>query len=415
MSESCSTPVRRKDVVVTGLGLVTPAGIGTEATWRGLLTGRPTATADPVLAGMPVDFSCRVPEFDGRGPLGHRLARRLDRGAQLALVAVREALTDAALAPADWDPTRVAVILGVGSNSLENYPEAFRLLAEGRVGRVSPFMITRSVPGMVAGEVALEIGARGPSLAVSTACASGTSALGIARDLLRGGSCDIAIAGGAESTYGAIYAATFGQMRALSSRSHDPAGASRPFDRDRDGFVLAEGAGVLVLERAEHAVARRVALRARLAGFGSSSDAHHFTAPHPQGRGAADAMNTALRDAGLGPHEVGHVNAHGTSTPLNDLAESRALRRVFGTPPAVTALKGTLGHAIGGSGGIEAACSVLSLERQTIPPTANLDVQDPDIDLDVVTKNPRALRLSSVMTNSFGFGGQNAVAVFTRP
>ncbi|MDX3386035.1 beta-ketoacyl-[acyl-carrier-protein] synthase family protein [Streptomyces niveiscabiei] len=415
MSDNYSALARRKDVVVTGLGLVTPAGIGVEATWQGLLAGRPTAAPDPVLAGMPVDFSCRVPEFDGRELLGHRLARRLDRGAQLTIVAVREALADAGLTTADWDPARVAVVLGVGSNSLQHYPEAFRRLDAGHPDRISPLMITRSVPGMVAGEVALAIGSHGPSMTISTACASGSSALAVARDLLRGGSCDIAVAGGGESTYGAIYAATFGQMRALSTRTHDPAGASRPFDRDRDGFVLAEGAGILVLERAEHAAARRARPRARLAGVGSSSDAYHFTAPHPQGRGAADAMDAALRDAGLSPSEIGHVNAHGTSTPLNDIAESRALRQVFGTPPPVTAPKGTLGHAIGGSGGIEAACCVLSLERQVVPPTANLDVQDPGIDLDIVTKTPRDLRLTSVMTNSFGFGGQNAVAVFLRP
>ncbi|QNP68855.1 beta-ketoacyl-[acyl-carrier-protein] synthase family protein [Streptomyces roseirectus] len=403
-----------EEVVVTGLGLVAPSGIGVEAAWEGLVGGWPTAARDPLLAGMPVDFSCRVPGFDGDERLGRQLARRLDRGTQLALVAVREALADAGLEDLGRSSVRVAVVLGVGSNSLERYPEAFGRLADGRPERISPLMITRSVPSMVPAEIALRIGARGPNLAVSTACSSGASALGVARDMLRSGSCDIAVTGGAESTCGAIYTATFGQMRALSTRTHDPAGASRPFDRDRDGFVLAEGAGVLVLERAAHALARGVRPRARFAGFGSSCDAHHPTAPHPEGRGAVQAMREAIRDAGLAPGDIGHVNAHGTSTPLNDAVEFRALRQVFSCPPAVTAPKSVLGHALGGAGGIEAVCSVLSLEKQLVPPTVNLDCQDPEIDLDIVTKVPRLMRFDAVMSNSFGFGGQNAVTVFTR-
>ncbi|MFM9607116.1 beta-ketoacyl-[acyl-carrier-protein] synthase family protein [Streptomyces niveiscabiei] len=415
MTTTTRAPVHHEDTVVTGLGLVAASGIGVEAGWNGLLEGRPTATHDPLLAGMPVDFSCRVPGFDGADRLGHRLARRLDRGTQLALVAVHEALADAGLDHAFWEPARVAVVLGVGSNSLQHYPEAFGRLAAGQPQRISPLMITRSVPSMVPAEIALQIDARGPNLAVSTACSSGTAALGVARDLLRGGSCDIAVCGGAEATHQAIYSATFGQIRALSTRKHDPAGASRPFDRDRDGFVLAEGAGVLVLERAGHAAGRGARVRARLAGFGSSCDAYHSAAPHPDGRGAVQAIRGAIRDAGLVPEEIGHVNAHGTSTPLNDTVECRALREVFRHPPAVTAPKSVLGHALGAAGGIEAVCSVLTLERHAVPPTANLDCQDPDIDLDIVTKVPRRLRAEAVMSNSFGFGGQNAVAVFTRP
>jgi 3-oxoacyl-[acyl-carrier-protein] synthase II len=401
------------DIAVTGIGLVTPAGIGADATWQGLLDGRPTAATDPGLDGLAVDFSCRVPGFEPHLLLGRSLAGRLDRFAQLALVGARAAITDAGLDSGEWDPVRVGVVLGVGSNSLERYPQEFSRLNNGRAELMSPLAVVRSVPSMAPAEVSLDLGARGPSLSVATACASGTTALGIARDLLRGGACDIVITGGAESGALPAVVACFQQMRALSRRTHDPTGASRPFDRDRDGFVLGEGAGILVLERAAHAAARRARPRALLAGFGASTDAHALTAPHPDGRGAAEAMCAALRDAGLAPVDVGHVNAHGTSTSLNDAAEFRALRDVFGTPPVVTANKSVLGHALGGAGGIEAAVTVLTLQHGMVPPTANLDTLDPDIDLDVVHKVPRPVRLRAALSNSFGFGGQNAVALFT--
>ncbi|NGO48586.1 beta-ketoacyl-[acyl-carrier-protein] synthase family protein [Streptomyces ureilyticus] len=405
--------MRHDDIAVTGIGLVTPAGIGVDATWQGLLDGRPTAATDPELVHLDTDFTCRVPGFDAGRLLGRALSWRLDRFTRLALVGAREAVADAGLDTDDWDPARVAVVLGVGSNSLERYPQEFGRFNSNRPNRLSPLAIVRSVPSTVPAEVALNLGARGPSLSVATACASGTTALGIAQDLLRGGSCDIVVTGGAESGALPAVVACFQQMRALSRRTHDPAGASRPFDRDRDGFVLGEGAGILVLERAAHADARGARTRAVLAGFGSSSDAHDIAAPHPEGRGATDAMQTALRDAALTAADIDHVNAHGTSTPLNDAAEFRALRAVFGTPPAVTANKSVLGHALGAAGGIEAAATVLTLQHQIIPPTANLDALDPDIDLDVVRKSPRSARIRAALSNSFGFGGQNAVALFT--
>ncbi|MFI1184273.1 beta-ketoacyl-[acyl-carrier-protein] synthase family protein [Streptomyces sp. NPDC020799] len=404
--------MRHDDIAVTGIGLVTPAGIGIDATWQRLLDGRPTASTDPELTQLDVDFTCRVPDFDAGRLLGRSLSWRLDRCTQLALVAAREAVTDARLDTGDWDPTRVAVILGVGSNSLERYPQEFGRYNEGRANRMSPLAIVRSVPSMVPAEVTLDLGTRGPSLSVATACASGTTALGIARDLLRG-ACDIAVTGGAESGCHPSVVACFEQMRALSRRTHDPAGASRPFDRGRDGFVLGEGAGILVLERAAHAAARGARPRAVLAGFGASSDAHDVSAPHSQGRGATDAMRAALRDAGLSPADIDHVNAHGTSTLLNDTAESHALHTVFGSPPSVTANKSVLGHALGAAGGIEAAVTVLTLQHQTISPTANLHTPDPNIDLDVVHKSPRPASIRAALSNSFGFGGQNAVSLFT--
>lgn len=401
------------DIAITGVGLVTPAGVGIEATWRGLLEGRSTATVDPELTKLNVDFTCRVPDFTTEELLARTFDWTPDRAARFALVAAREAVVDAGLRSGGWDPTRVAVVLGTGSNSLDRYPREYARINAGRAHMMPPLALSRSVPGMISAEVALDLGARGPSLAVATSCASGTTALGLARDLLRGGSCDLVVTGGTEcgSSYASV--ACHQQTDNLSERDEDPEAAYRPFDRDRDGFVLGEGAGILVLERAEQAAARGVRPRALLAGFGATSDSHDLSAPHPEGRGAADAMNIALRDAGLTPADIGHVNAQGTATVRHDLAEYRALRTVFGTPPPVTANKSVLGHALGGAGGIEAVVTVLTLQRGVIPPTANLDSLDPAIDLDVVHKAPRTTTIGAALSNSSGFGGQNATAVFT--
>ncbi|MGW2651913.1 beta-ketoacyl-[acyl-carrier-protein] synthase family protein [Streptomyces sp. NPDC001393] len=401
-------------VAVTGLGAVTPAGIGADESWKGLLSGLATAARDPELAGLPVDISCRVPRWDARERLGARRSWRLDRFTQLAIHAAREAVTDARLDISDCDPARIGVVIGSGTASMERYGREIGLIERGRVKEVSPLAITRSVPNMAAAEIALDLGTTGCNLAVSTACASGASALGVARDLVRSGTCDIVLAGGAESVCCPIPAACFSQMGALSRRTDDPQSASRPFDADRDGFVLSEGAAVLVLERLDHAIARAVPPRALLVGFGASCDAHHYAAPHPQGDGAVLAVRSALRDAGITPADVHHVNAHGTGTVLNDRAEHQALRRIFGDPPPVTATKGTLGHAVGAAGAIEAVCTVLALEQQLIPPTANLDRLEPGIDLDVVTRAPRRARMELAVSTSFGFGGQNACLVLAR-
>jgi 3-oxoacyl-[acyl-carrier-protein] synthase II len=404
---------RRAPVAVTGLGLVTPAGVGRDAAWAGLCAGDSTATADPGLDGLPVAFSCQVPELDTAGLLGHRLSRRLDRFTTFALLAAREAVADARLAPDGWDGARVGVVMGVGTGSMQGWQAEFDRLADNSPERVSPLALPRSVPNMAAAEIALDLGATGPNMVVSTACASGTSALGLARDWLLSGACDLVLAGGSESARLRMTAACFAQMRALSRRADSPHAASRPFDRDRDGFVLGEGAAVLVLERIADARARGTRPVALLAGFGASCDAHHFTAPHPDGDGAARAIRGALADAGLEPEDIDHVNAHGTATPQGDAAEHNALHQVFRRPPPVTAVKGTIGHAIGGAGAIEAACTVLTLRHQLIPPTANLDTLDPAMDLDVVSKVPRRQRIRAAVSSSFGFGGQNAVLAFT--
>lgn len=398
---------------VTGLGLVTPAGIGVDASWRTILAGRPTATADASLAGMPVDFTCRVPDFEADALLGRRTAWRLDRYVHLALVAAREAIADAGLDPASWDGARVGVVMGNALGGVATFTAQHETLLADGAGKVSSLLIPMMGVNMVAGYLAIDCGALGPNLVTTTACASATTAIGTARDLLRSGRCDVVLAGGAEAGLSRPILAGFGRMGALSGRVDDPAGASRPFERDRDGFVAAEGAGVLVLEHPEHARARGTRVRALVSGYGASADAHHATAPDPAGTGVETAIRSALADAGLAPSEVDHVNAHGTSTPLNDAVEARVLRRVFADRPAVTSVKGVTGHSLGAAGAIEAACTVLSIETGWVPPTANLEHPDPALDIDVVRSAPRAVPVVAATSNSFGFGGQNAVLVLT--
>lgn len=403
------------DIAVTGLGLVTPSGIGVEASWEGVLSGRSAGAKDPNLAGIPIDISCRVADFDGDALLGRKAARRLDRFVQLGLVAAREAIDDSGLDPQTWDGARVGAVIGCGMGGAGTWEAQHRILVERGPERVSPLLIPMLIPNMVAGHIAIEFGANGPNLVTATACTSGTTALGVARDLLRSGACDVVISGGSEAGLTPLSIAAFGQMHALSERVDDPAAASRPFDADRDGFVAAEAAGVLILERADDAAARGARVRARLIGYGASADAHHITAPDPEGVGVGLAVTAALGDAGVTPAEVSHINAHGTSTPLNDAAESKVIQRVFGDDiPPVTSTKGVTGHSLGAAGAIEAAFSVLTLQTGQIPPTANLDKQDPEIDLDVVSGAPREVDAEVVMSNSFGFGGQNGVLVLAR-
>ncbi|MFC5722020.1 beta-ketoacyl-[acyl-carrier-protein] synthase family protein [Streptomyces gamaensis] len=405
--------MRRPDIAITGLGLVTPAGNTVEANWETLCRGHSVATTDPLLEGLPVDFSCRVMDFDAEAELG-RLAQRLDPFSQFAVVAARQAVVDAGLEPTAWRGERVGVVLGVGSTSLNTYETVFQHLHTGKPERVSPLTMPRSLPNMAAGEVALDLGAQGPNFTVSTACASGATAIGVARDLLRSGTCDIVLTGGTEGARNRLSSACFARMRALSRRRDQPALASRPFDTARDGFVLGEGAAVLVLERLSAARARRAPVQALLRGYGASADAHHPISPHPEGRGVLQAIAAALEDGGCRPDDIGHINAHGTSTPRNDALEAAALTRVFGdrTPP-VTAPKGVIGHSLGAAGAIEAAYTVLALRHRTVPPVANFQAQDTDHEIDIVAGAPRPVRADTALSFSFGFGGQNAVLLFT--
>ncbi|MEU0194368.1 beta-ketoacyl-[acyl-carrier-protein] synthase family protein [Streptomyces afghaniensis] len=401
--------------VVTGIGLATAGGVGADATWRRLCEGRPTATTDDRLAGLPVDFSCRVPDDDLAAALGRGLRWRTDRFIHLAIAAAREAVRDSGLEPTDWEGDRVGVVIGVGSSSRDTDLHIAACMTSGQYQKISPTTVPRALPNMAAGEIAADLGAKGPGLGVSTACASGATAIGIGRQLLQSGMCDIAVVGGAESACGPLSSMSFWRLGALSTRRHDPLGASRPFDAERDGFVLAEGAGVLVLERAEHARARRIRPKAVLSGFGATSDAYHSTTPHPEGEGAVRAVHDALRQADLAPTDIDHVNAHATSTPLNDRTEAAVLHRVFPLPPPVTATKSILGHSLGAAGAVEAAVCVLTLHHQTIHPAANLDVPEAGIDLDIVTKVARPCRIDTALSTSFGFGGHNAALIFQTP
>ncbi|TQM78411.1 3-oxoacyl-[acyl-carrier-protein] synthase II [Saccharothrix saharensis] len=401
------------DIAVTGLGLVTPGGVGVEASWAAVRAGRSTAAHDPALAANEVSISCRVPDFDADALLGARRAVRLDRFAQLALVAAREAVADAGFGADAWDPMRVGVVIGTASGGGETFERQHGVLVREGAAGVSPLLLPMHLPNMVAGQVAMDLGVLGPNLVVSTACASGATAIGTACDLLTAGRCDVVLAGGAEALLNPLTMAGFARMGALST-TEDPAAASRPFDAGRDGFVAGEGAAVLVLQRARDARAEGRRVRARIVGYGASADAHHITNPHPRGRGVRTALLGALVDADAAPGDVDHVNAHGTSTPLNDLVEGRLLAELLPGKPLVTSTKGVTGHLLGAAGAAEAAFSVLSVEHGLVPPTANLDTLDPRLEIDVATAEvPRALDL--VLSNSFGFGGQNAVLAIAKP
>jgi 3-oxoacyl-[acyl-carrier-protein] synthase II len=401
-------------IAVTGIGLATSAGIGVEDNWRRVCSGVSTASTDPELAGLAVDISCRVPEFDGGRALGRKLSWRLDRFAQLSVVAAREAVTASGLSPADWDTARIGVVMGNSFGGSQTYERQQVLFAEEDADSVSPMLIPMVLMNMAASCIAMDLAAHGPSMVTAGACASGTIALGTARELLRSRVCDVVIAGGSESCISRTVMAGLIQMGAVSRRTANPHAASRPFDVARDGFVIAEGAGVLVLERAADATARRAPIAALIAGYAASSDAYHLTAPDPTGRGFERALRGALADAGIGPDEVDHVNAHGTSTKLNDVAEGIVLRRVLGERPAVTSTKGVTGHPLAAAGAIEAAYTALAIGRSEVPPTANLSVLDSEIELDIVSGRARAMPVDVAVSTSLGFGGHNAVVVLTK-
>jgi 3-oxoacyl-[acyl-carrier-protein] synthase II len=392
---------------VTGIGLVTPAGTTLADNWGRIVAAEATVATRQQIAGLPGAIACNVPGL----PAEHAEIEnswQLDRYAQFALAASLDALRDAGLKPGEWpDEERIAVVIGSGAGGTATLEaQHVALLQEGAPG-VSPLTLPMGLLNMAAGQVAIRVGARGPCLAPCTACAAGASAIGIARDLLRTGAADMVIAGGAEAPITALYLAAFTRMRALS-RNADPATASRPFDRARDGFVLGEGAAVFVLESEEHVRARGVVPRARVVGYGASADAHHVTSPHPEGRGAKAAMRAALADAGLTGSDVRYVNAHGTATRLNDSIEAAAIREVLGGNVPVSSTKGVIGHALGAGGAIEAAYTVLTVQHGVMPPTANLTDPDPSIDIDLVYGVARPGRVDVALTNSFGFGGQNA-------
>jgi len=407
-------------VAVTGLGLVTPLGVGCHETWAALCRGESAAAPITLFDATPLTtrFACEVKAFDPTRWLPRPLVRRTDRFIQLALVATLLARDDAALSFDAEEAPRVGVALGSGMGGIRTLEATHTSLQEkGQRRGVSPYFVPSIIVNLAAGQASILLGARGPNIAPAAACSAGAHALGEALRCIQYGEADVMVAGGAECCVSALAMAGFGAMRALSRRNDDPARACRPFDRDRDGFVMGEGAGVLVLEALSRARARGVRVYAELVGYGRNADAHHITAPSPGGEGARRCMELALRDAGVAPHEVDYINAHGTSTPQNDAIEVRAIRGVFGAAAdrlAVSSTKSMTGHLLGASGGLETAVCALALRGGIIPPTINLEHPDPACDLDLVPNQAREAPVRVAMTNSFGFGGTNAVLVLRR-
>ncbi|WP_308053889.1 beta-ketoacyl-[acyl-carrier-protein] synthase family protein [Streptomyces sp. BV333] len=398
-------------MVITGIGMVTPAGVGTATSWKTTCEGQPTGATDPRLTGAPVNFSCPVTGFDSDGLIGVE-ARRMDPFTQYALAAAREAYADAQLAGSQADPARIGVLLGTGVAGLGTWQEQGERLHTRGARTVNPLTIPKAIGNIAAATVSMEFGLHGPSLSLATACATGTSALGLALDQLRAGRCDVVLAGGTEATISPLVSVAFDQLKALSRRRDAPELASRPFDQDRDGFVLGEGAAVLVLERAAHARARGQSAYAEVLGYGESSDAHHLTAPRPDGQGAQLALGKALDDAAVRPSDVTLVNAHATSTPQGDGIEARVIERLFGQRAAVTSTKGVTGHMLGAAGAVEAAFTALSIKHGVVPPTANFQAAGAGTpEIDIVHGASRHTPVSVAVSNSFGFGGHNAVIV----
>jgi 3-oxoacyl-[acyl-carrier-protein] synthase II len=404
----------RHRVVVTGIGVKTPAGTDLDTFWARLRSGVATARTvqgfDP--SGLPVTFAGEVPDFDPVQYFGPKESRRQDRVTQLGFGAAADALGDAGELGAD--PSRCAVIIGTGVGGLHTLEENEAIYLQKGASRVSPFFVPMMMPNATAGVVAMQLGWTGPNVCVATACAAGAHAIGEGVRLIRDGSADAVMAGGTEAAVTPLTMAAFARMGALSSRNDAPELASRPFDADRDGFVIGEGATCVVLESLERARARGAPVYGEVAGYGRNADAYHITAPSPGGAGAAVCMQMALDDAGLEASAIGHVNAHGTSTELNDAAEAEAVLKVFGdTPPPVTSTKGVTGHLIGAAGAVEAVAALLAVRDGVVPPTANLERLGDDIELDVVADAPREVGAKPAISNSFGFGGHNACLVFT--
>jgi 3-oxoacyl-[acyl-carrier-protein] synthase II len=398
----------RARVAITGIGLITPAGINRMDSWAAVRAGaRTMAVLDSSVEGLPATLSCRLPEFDVDALLEPELVLSTDRFTQLALIAAREALADAKLDPQEWDGTRVGVVLGNGGGGVATFEEQCAIQRNKGGRYVSPLFLPRFLSNMAAGQLSTLVGACGPGMVISTACSSGTTAIGVARDLLLADRCDIVLTGATESGLTPTIMSGFTQIGALSRRYHDPEGSSRPFDRDRDGFVFAEGAGLLVLEREADARARRVTPRAIIVGFGASSDAHHVARPHPDGTGSQAAINAALHEANASPADVGYVNAHGTSTKVNDRIEAALLARNLPHGPPVSSTKGVTGHLLGAAGAVEAAFTALALQEQVVPPTANLVDPEPT-DLNLPTSAQRR-SYDFALSLSAAFGGQNAV------
>ena len=404
---------------MTGIGLVSSLGIGTEATWESLLAGRsgigPITRFDA--AGFPTRFAAEVKAFDPLRFIEKKEVKKMDIFIQFAIAASQFAMDDSGLKVTAEIAPRVGVFIASGIGGFTTIEREHRALLEGGPRRISPFFIPSAIINLASGQVSIRFGAQGPNSATCTACTASAHALGDAFEIIRRGAAEVMIAGGSEAAVCAMGIGGFAAMRALSTRNDDPERSSRPFDRDRDGFVLGEGAGVLILEELEFARARGAHVYAELVGYGMSADAYHMTAPSEDGDGAYRVMKAAIDSAGVEPQVVDYVNAHGTSTPHNDRIETVAIKRCFGDHArrlAISSTKSMTGHLLGAAGGLEAGITVLALHRQVAPPTINLDQPDPDCDLDYVPHRPREKRMTYALSNSFGFGGTNGALLFKR-
>jgi len=409
----------RRRVVVTGIGAVTPLGNDVETSWTNLLAGESGAGEITHFdhADYPVHFACELKDFDPSNWIERKQARRMDRFAQMILAAARQAEADSGLdIAAETDRVGASVATGIGG--LQSYQDCYDTLISRGPDRVNPFAIPCIIPNMGAGWVSMELGTRGPLSSECTACAASNMAIGQGLDDLRLGRADVMFCGGTEAAVNKVGIAGFGAMRALSRRNDDPKRASRPFDAERDGFVMGEAAAIVVLEGLDHARARGAKIYAELAGYGLSSDATHITEPDPTGEHPARAMQNAFRDAGVDPAEIDYINAHGTSTPLGDASETRVIKLAVGEEAArgipISSTKGATGHCLGAAGAVEAVFSILSIRDGKVPPTINYEVEDPECDLDYIPNSSREADVRVAVSNSFGFGGHNASIVLKR-
>ena len=406
----------KRRVVVTGLGLLSPIGNDVDQAWRNALAGESgAATIDSFdTAGQSVTIAAGVKDVPVQDYIDRKEARRLDPFIQYGLIAGIQAVRDAGLEDADGDAERIGIAIGSGIGGINTIEATHTVCVDRGPGRVSPFFVPASVINMIAGNLSIRYGFRGPNIAIVTACTTGTHNIGIGMRTIQHGEADVMIVGGSEQATSPVTVAGFASMKALSTRNDDPQRASRPWDRDRDGFVLGDGAGVLVLEEYQRAKARGANIYCELKGFGMSADGWHITSPPDDGRGAVASMRNALADAALDAADIQHVNAHGTSTPQGDIAETLAIKAVFGddTKVAVSSNKSMIGHLLGAAGAVEGIFSVLSLVNQAVPPTINLDNPDPECDLDYVPNVAREMPVQAVLSNSFGFGGTNGTLIF---
>ncbi|MCG6885788.1 MAG: beta-ketoacyl-ACP synthase II [Proteobacteria bacterium] len=410
----------KRRVVVTGLGMVSPLGLDVKSTWEAILAGKSGAASVESFdtTGFPVTFAASVKGFDVTNYMSAKEARKMDPFIHYGIAAAVEAIHDAGLEVTDENAERIGVHIGSGIGGLPGIEKGHEAYMKGGARKISPFFVPSNIINMISGNLSIMYGMKGPNLSMVTACATATHSIGDAARIIEYGDADVMVTGGAEMATSPCGLGGFAAARALSTRNDDPQTASRPWDRDRDGFVLADGAGVLVLEEYEHARKRGAKIYAEVAGFGMSGDAYHMTSPSAGGEGASRCMNIAMRHAGVNPDEIEYINAHGTSTPAGDVAEVMAVKRSFGDQAyklVMSSTKSMTGHALGAAGGLEAVFTIKSIEDQVAPPTINIFNQDPECDLDFAANTPREISIKVAMSNSFGFGGTNGTLVFRKP